>query len=129
MATHRGISIGTNECVYGYRIGEDVIVGEIVEWDDQYFCTEFWQKVYPETICRNSEMSPLGMEDDIYEGDVFDRPGFWSFFIAFEAGAFVKVPCDNVQRINHEHPRLELETLTGWNRVGNIHNNPELLKA
>ncbi|MEK4360827.1 hypothetical protein NYE48_27860 [Paenibacillus sp. FSL M7-1455] len=46
----RGKSIATGEWVYGNLIGTDVIVGGIVDWDDEYFCTEFWYKVYPETV-------------------------------------------------------------------------------
>ena len=36
--------------VYGYLIGKDVIVGEIVEFEDDYFNTEFWCRVRPETV-------------------------------------------------------------------------------
>ena len=46
----RGKRIDNGELVYGYLIGNDVIVGNIVEWDDEYFNTEFWMKVDPETV-------------------------------------------------------------------------------
>jgi hypothetical protein len=44
----RGKRIDNYEWVYGYLIGNDVIVGEIVDWDSDYFNTEFWYKVDPE---------------------------------------------------------------------------------
>ena len=40
--------------VYGYLIGNDVIVGEIVDFGDDYFNTEFWCRVRPEKIGRAS---------------------------------------------------------------------------
>ena len=46
----RGKSIETGEWIYGSLIGNDVIVGKIVEFEEDYFCTEFWNKVDPETV-------------------------------------------------------------------------------
>lgn len=39
-----------DEWVYGYLIGNDVIVGEIVEFNDEYFNCEFWYKVDPLSV-------------------------------------------------------------------------------
>ncbi|PAF31884.1 YopX family protein [Paenibacillus sp. 7516] len=47
---YRGKLIETGEWVYGYLIGTDVIVGEIVVWEDEYFHTEFWCSVDPDTV-------------------------------------------------------------------------------
>ncbi|MEC0241999.1 hypothetical protein P4H66_19535 [Paenibacillus dokdonensis] len=47
---YRGKRKDNGEWVVGYLIGTDVIVGDIVDWDDEYFCTEFWLKVDPETV-------------------------------------------------------------------------------
>ncbi|NMA73449.1 MAG: hypothetical protein GX963_04675 [Bacteroidales bacterium] len=46
----KGKRLDNDEWVYGYLIGKNVIVGEIVEFDDDYFYTEFWYKVDPKTV-------------------------------------------------------------------------------
>lgn len=46
----RGKRIDSGEWVYGNLIGTDVIVGDIVEFNDEYFNTEFWYKVDSKTV-------------------------------------------------------------------------------
>ena len=53
----RGKSKSTGEWVEGSLIGNDVIVGKIVEFEEDYFCTEFWYKVDPETVGQFTEMT------------------------------------------------------------------------
>ena len=65
----RGKRIDNGEWVYGNLIGKDVIVGEIIEWDEDYFNTEYWWKAKPETVGQF-----IGNVDkhkkEIYEGDI-----------------------------------------------------------
>ena len=65
----RGKRVDNGKWVYGNLIGNDAIVGEIVEFDEDYFTTEFWYKVDPETVGMFT-----GMEDSltlrIFEGDI-----------------------------------------------------------
>lgn len=130
MATHRGKHIETGEWVYGYLIGTDVIVGEIVEWDDEYFCTEFWYKVDPKTVGRE-----IGLPDrhgiEIHEGDI----------VKVDDGRY-----SGVVKFNHEDLSYGIEDKTGgygfvngqiyderpeyrtYEIIGNIYETPELLK-
>ncbi|GKU76878.1 YopX family protein [Paenibacillus sp. L3-i20] len=50
MRPYRGKRTVDDEWVYGSLIDNDRIVGSVVDWDDDYFCTEFWYTVDPDTV-------------------------------------------------------------------------------
>jgi len=72
----RGKRVDNGEWVYGSLIGSDVIVGDIIEFTEEYFNCEYWWRVKPETVgqytglkdSKRTEEYPEGQE--IYEGDI-----------------------------------------------------------
>ncbi len=41
-----------NGYIEGYLIGEDVIVGDIIDFQEDYFNTEFWYRIDKFTLIR-----------------------------------------------------------------------------
>ncbi|WP_127483957.1 YopX family protein [Paenibacillus ehimensis] len=134
----RGKRIDNDEWVYGYLIGNDVIVGKIVEWDSEFFCTEFWYKVDPETVgqyigLRDSKRTkeyPNGQE--IYEGDV-TRRGETTYQIVWmenraKFGAkVIRSECVLVRNLTFPLDHYVDEHDSLLEVIGNIYEYPELL--
>lgn len=132
--------------IYGYLIGKDVIVGEIVEFEDEYFYTEFWYRVDPATVGQSTGLLDMnGME--IYEGDIvecthwfFDGNEIEEHFTAhvgFRDGSFTLEGIRS--RFYSDYTKEKPGTGTCWigdinfdesdyKVIGNIYENPELLK-
>ena len=66
---------------------------------------------------------------DIYEGDILTKKSFWPFYIGFENGCFVQIPCNKIKRKN----RLEFSRINTYVKefelVGNIYENPDLVEV
>lgn len=134
----RGKRIDNDEWVYGYLIGNDVIVGKIVEWDSEFFCTEFLYKVDPETVgqyigLRDSKRTkeyPNGQE--IYEGDV-TRRGETTYQIVWmenraKFGAkVIRSECVLVRNLTFPLDHYVDEHDSLLEVIGNIYEYPELL--
>lgn len=66
---YKGKRINGEGWVYGYLIGDDVIVGDIVDFNDEYFNTEYWYRVHSETVGR---YVTTRNNQDIYVGDLLN---------------------------------------------------------
>ena len=65
----RGKLLDTGQWVEGSLIGEDVIVGNIVDFEEDYFTTEFWYKVDTETVGQFTGITDIN-DIKIFEGDI-----------------------------------------------------------
>jgi len=130
---YRGKRKDTGEWVYGYLIGTDVIVGEIVEFNEEYFNTEFWYKVDPKTVGRYiGEYDKKGV--DAYEGDIvkghvlnYETGRYVNFIgvVKFRNAAYV---LDGYSKYLKEK-RYNEKFYRSFDIIGNIHDHPHLLKG
>lgn len=135
----RGKRIDNGEWVYGYLIGDDVIVGNIVEFNDEYFNTSFWYKVVPETVGQYTDLNDKNGKE-IWEGDLYKSWNglFVVGWLPFDAGLYLievsewqaymndkESPC-NVESLNKM--RYDFFSQMGEGEIiGNIHQNKELI--
>ena len=129
MHLYRGKRLDNGQWIEGSLIGEDVIVGKIVDFEEDYFTTEFWYKVDPEKVCQC-----IGISDkhgiEIFEDDIVKyfephsktwhtRIVRWDWrFAGF--GLF-----DKESEWCKESDWLKIKDIEV---IGNIHDNKELLK-
>ena len=123
----RGISKETGKFVYGNLIGKDAIVGEIVDWDEEYFATEFWTKVIPETVGQY-----IGVKDNtgakIYVGDRVDLGDRFVIIVWNEDAK--QVDCEFLAyRFGHRIMKIteikNMKSLEKFKVYGNIHESED----
>ena len=129
----RGKRLDNGQWVEGSLIGEDVIVGKIVDFEEDYFTTEFWYKVDTETV---GQLWLKVGELKLFEGDVFE-------FTKHNVRFVVKYN-EKRHQFCIAHPNeLDLKYFNPWQcpdeswieefmkdavLIGNIYDNKDLLK-
>ena len=124
----RGKRLDNFEWIYGSLIEDKYIVGNVVDWNEDYFNTEYWWRVILETVGQFTGLTDKNGKE-IYEGDIlkFEAESPYPFLI-MDNGVVKYEPCkfyltDDINEIGiHVDNWYELEV------IGNIHDNPELLK-
>ena len=115
----RGKRVDNGECVEGSLIGNDVIVGKIVEFEEDYFCTEFWYKVDPKTVGQFTGMTDKNGKR-IFEGDIYSMGEKNNFYVViFDKSQFIGKQVRNRSLTGLGYWKSDIEI------VGNIHDNPE----
>ena len=107
--------------VEGSLIGNDVIVGKIVEFEEDYFCTEFWYKVDSATVGQFTGMTDKKGKK-LFEGDVYSMGEKNILYVViFDKSQFIGKQVGNRSLAGLEYWKSDIEI------VGNVYDNPELL--
>ena len=130
---YRGKRLDNGQWVEGSLIGEDVIVWNIVDFEEDYFTTEFWYRVDQETV---GQLWLKVGELKLFEGDIFE-------FTKHNVRFVVKYN-EKRHQFCIAHPNeLDLKYFNPWQcpdeswieefmkdavLIGNIYDNKELLK-
>jgi len=113
----RGKRVDTGEWVEGSLIGNDVIVGKIVEFEEDYFCTEFWYKVDPETVGQFTGMTDKKGKK-LFEGDIYSMGEKNILYVViFDKSQFIGKQVGNRSLAGLEYWKSDIEI------IGNIHDN------
>lgn len=123
---YRGKRLDNGQWVEGSPIGEDVIVGKIVDFDEDYFTTEFWYKVDPETVGQFTGRYDKN-DKEIFERDIVVNKNIHGKKWLVE----YRTDSEYVGFVLKEVGTNGISLFTSWNDIeviGNIHDNKELLK-
>jgi len=126
MREYRGKRIDNGELVEGSLIGKDVIVGEIVEFNDEYFNTEFWYKVDPSTVGQYIGLNDHRKDKRIFIGDSIrglkrGTDDEWHQVEVYEHKGCTMFGNWNAHEFFNKFQYIEV--------IGSNHDNPELLEV
>lgn len=123
---YRGKRLDNGQFIEGSLIGEDVIVGKIVDFEEDYFTTEFWYKVDPETVGQFTGMTDKN-GTKIFEGDIVVNKNIHGKKWIVE----YRTDSEYVGFVLKEIGTNGISLFTSWNDIeviGNIYDNKDLLK-
>lgn len=121
-----GKRLDNGQWVEGSLIGEDVIVGNIVDFEEDYFTTEFWYRVDPETVGQFTGRYDKN-DKEIFERDIVVNKNIHGKKWIVE----YRTDSEYVGFVLKEIGTNGISLFTSWNDIeviGNIHDNKELLK-
>jgi len=123
---YRGKHIETGEWVFGSLISDRFIVGDIVEWTDEYFNTEWWLAVDPDTVGQYTGAVDLKSQK-VFVGDIVPGGDGVNGYVIYESGfcAF------SVEYHKYKQLLMDYRAEMGdeFEVIGNIHDHPHLLKG
>ena len=119
---YRGKRLDNGQFIEGSLIGEDVIVGKIVDFEEDYFTTEFWYKVDPETVGQFTGMTDKN-GTKIFEGDIYNMgDDNIRYVVVCRKCMFIGKQIGSNSYAGLDYFESDIK------KVGNIYDNPELLK-
>lgn len=121
----RGKRVDNGQWVEGSLIGEDVIVGNIVDFEEDYFTTEFWYRVDPETVGQFTGRYDKN-DKEIFERDIVVNKNIHGKKWIVE----YRTDSEYVGFVLKEIGTNGISLFTSWNDIeviGNIHDNKEPL--
>ena len=119
---YRGKRLDNGQFIEGSLIGEDVIVGKIVDFEEDYFTTEFWYKVDPETVGQFTGIMDKSGEE-LFEGDIYNMgDDSIKYVVVWRNCMFIGKQIGNNSYAGLDYWESEIK------KVGNIYDNKELLK-
>ena len=119
---YRGKRLDNGQFIEGSLIGEDVIVGKIVDFEEDYFTTEFWYKVVPETVGQFTGIMDISGEE-LFEGDIYNMgDDNIRYVVVWRNCMFIGKQVGNNSYAGLDYFESDIK------KVGNIYDNPELLK-
>ena len=121
-----GKRVDNGQWVEGSPIGEDVIVGNIVDFEEDYFTTEFWYRVDPETVGQFTGRYDKN-DKEIFERDIVVNKNIHGKKWIVE----YRTDSEYVGFVLKEIGTNGISLFTSWNDIeviGNIYDNKDLLK-
>lgn len=123
----RGKDIETRKWVYGYYVcfngKEHRIYSGYAETDCGNYYPDFY-RVIPETVEQYTGLTDKNGNNKIFEGDILIR-GFDKYLVKWN-----KSQCRwSIYINNYEVMGFNEDTINYFEVIGNIHDNPELLKG